>query len=142
MRGQNGSHSDTRGHVLRTLFSVSKKGLKNEPPGSVLGSRNRAKIGKKSIRHRYRHPPPFFHKFWSAVGFKVEVPNPTCPSETICFCGWQRKPAFVTRGRFCIDFGTPSAPFWHHFGAQIDKISLRNDLPNHLDFYCVSSLIF
>ena len=72
--------------------------------------------------------PPFFHKFWSAVGFKVEVPNPTFPSETICFCGRQRKPAFVTRRRFCIAFGTPPAPFWHHFWRQ----NLENEPPKRV----------
>ena len=107
-----------RRHFFSTLFSVSKKGLKNEPPGSVLGFRNRPKIDKKSTKYHYRNQSPFLHKFGSAVGFKMEAPNPTFPSETICFCGRQRKPAFVTRRRFCIAFGTPSAPFWYHLGRQ------------------------
>ena len=48
----------------------------------------------------------------------------------------------MTRDSFCVDLGTPSAPFWHHFGAKIEKMGLRNDIENHSVFYCVFFIDF
>ena len=49
----------------------------------------------------------------------MEAPNPTDPSQTICFPTSERKPAFLTRSGFCIDFGAHLDPFWHHFGVEM-----------------------
>ena len=55
----------------------------------------------------------------------MEAPNPTDPSQTLCFAVSERKPAFSTRRGFCIDFGTHSAPFRHHFGVEMGEESTR-----------------
>ena len=51
----------------------------------------------------------------------MEAPNPTDPSQTICFPTSERKPAFSTRSGFCIDFGSRLGPFWHHFEVEMGK---------------------
>ena len=51
----------------------------------------------------------------------MEAPNPTDSSQTICFPTSKRKPAFLMRNGFCIDFGLHLVPFWHHFGVEMNK---------------------
>ena len=55
----------------------------------------------------------------------MEAPNPTDPSQTLCFAVSERKPAFSTRSGFCVDFGTHLAPFWHHFGVEMGKTQTK-----------------
>ena len=49
----------------------------------------------------------------------MEAPNPTDPSQTICFAISGRKSVFLIRNGFRDDFGTFLAPFWPHFGRNI-----------------------
>ena len=60
----------------------------------------------------------FFIAVWSLGVSKMEAPNPTDPSETICFPASKRTPAISTSTRFGTGFGVHLAPFWHHFGEE------------------------
>ncbi len=79
-----------------------------------------------------------FHRFVIAWGLENGSPEPTDPSQTICFPISERTPAFLTRSGFCIDFGTRLAPFWHHFevemGEKNKKIASEPASKNHRFF--------
>jgi hypothetical protein len=60
----------------------------------------------------------FFIAVWSLGVSKLEAPNPTDSSETICFPASKRTPAISTSTRFGTGFGVHLAPFWHHFGEE------------------------
>ena len=89
-----------------------------------MGSQNGAKIEPVSKNHSkidIAIELRFFIDFWSPRVSKIEAPNPTFPSKIVCFAVWERKPTFLTRGGFWIDFGAHLAPFWHHFGRKMEE---------------------
>ena len=67
----------------------------------------------------------FLIDFCTNWAHQMDVPNPYNDEKTIVFTVWQRKPVFLTRRHFLIDFGLNFDPFWYLFWCKMHPKTIQ-----------------